>query len=121
MHWGAQVAKNFAFRASDMKPLAVGFGACIASNRITVDGKPVGYMYREEPDSVDSPDSGWRFFAGDESDAYSDDPANFAFYNVNTIANYSPDITAYLDAPVGSAFVRDSDSQKFLADRIVPR
>ena len=32
---------------------------CFATNRITVDGKKVGYMYREEPDTS-FPDSGWR-------------------------------------------------------------
>jgi len=113
------VTKNFVLKASDMKPLAVGFGACLASDRITVDGKPVAYMYREEGDHAS--DSGWRFFAGDESDAYCDDPAHFAYYNVNTIANYSPDIMVCLDAPVGSAFRRDSKSQKFLPDKIIPR
>ena len=29
----------------------------------------IGYMVREEP-SKDNPDSGWRFFAGDESKEY---------------------------------------------------
>ena len=44
---------------------------CIATDRITVDGLPVGYMYREKPeegDPFERYDSGWRFTAGDESD-----------------------------------------------------
>jgi hypothetical protein len=116
---GERMPKNFAIKKSDLKPLAVGFGACLASDRITVDGKLVAYMYREEGDHAS--DSSWRFFAGDESDAYCDDAANFAFYDINTIANYSPDITTYLEAPVGSSFHRDSATDKFLPDKIVPR
>ena len=46
---------------------------CIATDRITVDGMPVGYMYREKPKEgawFEEYDSGWRFTAGDESDEY---------------------------------------------------
>jgi len=32
--------------------------------------------------------------------------SNLAFYNVNTVANYDPEIIPLLDAPVGSAFYR---------------
>lgn len=99
----------FRLSAEEIKPIAVGFGACYASNRITVDGALVGYCYKEEPDGVT--DSGWRFFAGDESQAYSDNPGNFAIYDINTIANYDPSIAAVLEAPEGSAFERDLDGR----------
>ena len=97
--------KKFLRAAEDFKPIAVGFGACIASDRILVDGAPVGYCYREESDQP--ADSGWRFFAGDESQEYADDPNNFALYDINTVANYDPSITAILEAPTGSAFERN--------------
>lgn len=84
----------------------MGQGACLATDRITVDGMPVGYMYREEPDS--ETDSGWRFFAGDETDEYVNDPANLALYDINTIANYDPETVPYLTAPAGSAFAREA-------------
>ena len=58
--------KTYALRADQIKPLAEGHGACFATDRITVDGKKVGYMYREDPD--EDVDSGWRFMAGDEFD-----------------------------------------------------
>ncbi len=45
-------------------------------------------------------DSGWRFFAGDESEEYLADPANVEIYDVNTIANYDPEIVPFLDDPV---------------------
>jgi hypothetical protein len=62
------MVKRFHLSPSELRPLAVGYGACIASDHITVDGKRVGYMYREKPDGP--PDSGWRFFSGEESQAY---------------------------------------------------
>jgi hypothetical protein len=52
--------KHFRLSAEQIKSLAVGYGSCLASDRITVDGSPVGFMYRESPDG--SGDSGWRFF-----------------------------------------------------------
>ena len=46
-----------------------GADGCIATNRIPVEGYKVGYCYRENPDG--GWDSGWRFTAGDESEALS--------------------------------------------------
>lgn len=70
-------------------------------------------MYREKPDN--ELDSGWRFLAGDESDDYTDDPAHFEIYDVNTIANYDPTVVTWLDAPIGSAYSRDVSSGKLVA------
>ena len=92
-----------------MRPLAEGRGSCMASDRITIDGKGVGFMYREAPS--DSIDSGWRFLSGEETQEYADQPKNFAIYDVNTIANYDPSIISYLDAPIGSAFGRGEDGE----------
>jgi hypothetical protein len=89
--------------------MAVGYGSCIATDRITVDGAKVGYCYRETPD--DPSDSGWRFFAGDETEEYADDANNLALYDVNTIANYDSSIAPLLDAPAGSAFERDESGR----------
>ena len=58
-------------------------------------------------------DSGWRFLSGLETDAYVDDLANVGLHNVNTIANYDPDVIPLLDAPAGSAFERDDDGRFF--------
>lgn len=89
---------------------------CFATNRITVDGTKVGYMYREEPDSdSEMPDSGWRFFAGDESDEYVNTPENINIFDLNTICNYDADIVKYLDAPYGSAWIRQGN--QFIEDK----
>ena len=104
--------KRFAIDAQDLKPLATGKGACLASDRITVASKRVGFMYREPADNAS--DSGWRFFSGEESQDFADDPNNFEIYDVNTIANYDPDIIPLLDEPAFSAFERKSASSTFI-------
>ena len=96
--------KHFKLAPGDIKPLVSGHGYCFATDMITVDGHKIGYMYREAPDSAD--DSGWRFFAGTESEQYLADVANTSIYDVNTIANYDGEIIPLLDSPVGSAFER---------------
>lgn len=98
------MAKQFHLSADQIRPMALGRGGAIASDRITVDGEKVGYMYRLRPMNIQ--DSGWAFLAGDESDNYMADASKHAIYDVNTIANYDPEIIPLLDAPVGSAFIR---------------
>src|SRR5215831_3609540 len=99
--------KVFFLPAHAIRPnLAPKRGSCLASDMITVHGHPVGFMYREEPDN--ELDSGWRFFAGSESQEYCDDPSNFELFDVNTIANCDPDIVPFLDADCGCSFERKS-------------
>jgi hypothetical protein len=109
--------KQFKLNASDLKPLVSGYGSCLATDRITVDGLRVGYMYREAPRNAT--DSGWHFFSGDESQQYVDNLRNLGIYNVNTIANYDPEITPFLDKAIGTAWARD-ESGKFIKDVICP-
>jgi hypothetical protein len=48
------MSKNFRLKATDIKPVAEGYGGCVATDRITIDGERVGHMYREAPvDPVD--------------------------------------------------------------------
>lgn len=100
----------------EIKPLLDWNGpeGCIASDRITKDGWKVGYMYREEP-SEGVPDSGWRFFKGDEDEDYMEDSNNHHVFALNTICNYDKDIIPYLDLPIGTSLIRTSDN-KFVAD-----
>ena len=96
--------KKFKIPGDQIRTVASGYGSCIATDKITVEGQRVRFMYREEPDN--DIDSGWRFMAGTESDTYMNDPQNHEIYDVNTIANYDPDIIPLLGAPIGSAFER---------------
>ncbi|MDD6489116.1 MAG: DUF2185 domain-containing protein [Clostridia bacterium] len=91
-----------------------GADGCFATDRIMVDNKKVGYMYREKPDN--EYDSGWRFLAGDESQEYMDNPENVGIYSLNTLCNYDIDINDYLEYPVGTAFYRDKNG-KFVQDK----
>lgn len=102
---------NFKLKKEDIKQLVLNYGGCFATNMITIDGKNVNFMYREKPDN--DMDSGWRFFSGYETDDYTNDPDNTQIYNVNTIANYDPDIIPFLDSPLNSAFERNQDTNKF--------
>lgn len=110
--------KAFKLSPEQIRQIIPNMGGGYASDRITVDGSPVGYMYREEPDN--EVDSGWRFFAGDESQEYADTPDNFAIYEVNTICNYDPAVIPYLNAPCGSAFGRAEGAEKFEEEGLEP-
>lgn len=90
-----------------------GNNGCFISKRIVVDGMKIGYMYREIPDT-EFPDSGWRFFSGDESDDYVNVPENIFIVSLNTACNYDSTIIDYLDAAYGSAFIRVGD--RFVLD-----
>ena len=103
---------NFILSKDQIKEIYVTNGpeGCFASNRITVEGRKIGYMYREEPDvDSDFPDSGWRFFAGDEDEEYTNNPDNFNVFRLNTICNYDQTIIPYLDAPYNTAYVWEKD------------
>lgn len=102
---GNSMDKNFKLKADEIEDIAKGYGSCIATDEITVEGKPVGYMYREKPSSPQ--DSGWVFMSGYETQEYMDNPSNHAIYDVNTIANYDREILPLLEAPVGSLFERN--------------
>jgi hypothetical protein len=109
----APADKNFKLTAEEIKPIAVGYGGCIASDMIVVEGLPVRFMYRAAPHNP--MDSGWQFLSGFENDAYMADNTNHGIYDVNTIANYDPSITPFLDAPIGSAFEKAPGSREFVA------
>lgn len=98
------MSKQFKIPGEDIKVLIEDIGGCYASDKITVDGEPVGYMYREE--SEDDWDSGWRFLSGTESDEYVNSPDHVGIYNVNTVANYDQSIIPLLGRPAPCAFAK---------------
>lgn len=107
--WYQIEEKEFFIKGEDMEILLdnwQGPEGCLATDRIVVDGEKVGYMYREQPDSNNAWDSGWRFTAGDESQEYMDDPNHSGIYALNTICNYDPEITTLLNASYGTAYIR---------------
>ena len=106
--WRKPGTKVYAISAPEMRPLLRdwrGPAGCLATDRITVDGSPVGYLYREGP-MPGLPDSGWRFMAGDEDQDYLSDSSHFGVYTLNELCNFDPDIKDVLQAPEGSAYLR---------------
>lgn len=103
--------KKYKLSSKEIKQLVTGYGGCICTDKITVDGMPVLYMYKDKP--INDMDSGWRFFSGFEDDDYMKDNSNHSVYDVNTIANYESSIIPFLDLPVGSELERDDKSQAF--------
>jgi len=106
---------RIAIQVDDIPQHIKPMGFCVASNKITVDGEKVGYMYREE--KVDEEDSGWRFLAGTEDEAYAEDPANGKIFDVNIIANHDPAIIPYLKMKTGAEFERNCDHFVNLEDQ----
>ena len=103
--------KNYLIPAEMIRNLLLDWSepqGCIATDRIMVDGKKIGYMFRNDPDDSEV-DSGWRFLSGDESKEYMRDISNSGIYSLNTLCNYDPDIMPFLRAPYGSAYYRDED------------
>ena len=99
--------KQFRLSKDQIKLIVSGYGGCMATDRIVIDGTPIGYMYREDP--VNPQDSGWRFFAGDEDDEYMRDTTRHGVYAVNTIVNYDPSVLPYLDAAFGTRLERTAN------------
>lgn len=78
---------------------------CFVTHNILYEGRPVGYLYREEPDYDD--DSGWRFTAGDEADEYMEDSDNSSYVSLGAVLREDDSCVALLDREVGVAFARD--------------
>lgn len=97
--------KTFRLSPRQIERLLPNLGACFATDRITVHGERVGYMVREDPSGPE--DSGWVFLAGTEEQAYLDEPSNTTIFEVNTLANYEPEIIQFLSYPVGTQIERN--------------
>lgn len=92
----------------NMKKIA---GYALAPKRLVENKLKVRFLYREEPD--DASDSGWRFFSGDESDEFVNDPENIGLYDIETISQIDPDIIPLLNNDAGTAFERTSVEEPF--------
>lgn len=86
------------------------FGYVMATKMLVEKKLPVRFMYREDSQGDDS---GWRFFCGLEEQAYVDDPANIAIYDIQTILDIDPGVRPYLSAKSNMAFERSNDTGPF--------
>ena len=105
------MSKKICLSADQIKPLAMAVGECIVTEKITAQGLPVRFMYREAP--IFPKDSGWRFLSGLESDEYMENAKNQGVHDVNLVANIDPAVIPHLSEPVGAAFERLSADEPF--------
>ncbi len=103
--------KKFRLNPEEIKELTDQKGYSYVSDKITVDGMKVGFMYREKP--FEKEDSGWRFLSGTETEEYLDDSNNSMMFDVNTVANYDKAIIPYLKSRIGSELERLENSNSF--------
>ena len=96
----AKIDSNY----KDNQVISFGNG-CIASKKIFEENYKIGYMKREFP-SGNAPDSGWRFFVGNEDAEYTNDANNMQIFALETMIKHDGDIEKHLKSSNESAFIR---------------
>lgn len=105
--------ENFKYKLKpeEIKELITQKGYCYASDMITVEGFPVGYMHREAREEED--DSGWRFYSGLETEEYVENEYHFMMFDLNYLANLDPAIIPYLKMRTGTELERVEGTDTF--------
>lgn len=75
---------------------------CVVTKKL-LEQETVGFMRKEEP-VKDHPDSGWRFFVGDESDEYLESMDNIEIVGLNAVCNLDPTVMAYIHTTPGKSY-----------------
>ena len=79
---------------------------CLVTDKVSVEKKKIGYMYREEPSYIPN-DSGWRFFEGSEDEEYMGDSENSTAYTLEEVIKMDDSIVPYLDSDIGTSYYKD--------------
>jgi hypothetical protein len=94
---------------------------CIVDRCVLDDRVPIHFLYREEPDLTQEgdefPDSGWRF-RGDYR-GLSDEQISareVEYIALGPVLNVDDSWLHLIDAPIGSAFIRDWETGGFVAE-----
>jgi hypothetical protein len=95
--------------ASNKKYFTRQFGLVFVSNSVILARRPVVAMFRQ----IANPDiqfSGWCFICAENND-----PSDIDLYPIERLLEADPSVEPFLDAPVGSRFIRLADGT-FVAD-----
>ena len=79
---------------------------CLVTDKVSVEKKKIGYMYREDPSYIPN-DSGWRFFEGTEDEEYMSDSENSTAYTLEEVIKMDESILPYLDSDIGTSYYKD--------------
>lgn len=101
--------KKYKLNPDQIKRLVPDIGFAYVTDIITVEGKKVDYMVRQQP--VHEGDSGWIFYGGGETQEYMDDSNNTSLLSINTIANYDPEIIGFLTYPPETEVERNAEGR----------
>lgn len=109
--WATAVTKSLSYGRPDPareveEPLGENGHLALASDKVIgPDRAAVLFAYREP--AANEEDSGWRFFHGDEDEAFSSDPANIALCPVSALLTLDPSLRVIINFPPGTAWERD--------------
>ena len=110
--WAAAVSRSVSFGRPDPsldveEPIGEnGHLALVSEKVLGTDRAPVLVAFREP--SANEEDSGWRFFHGDEDEAFRADPENIALCPLSSLLGIDPSLRVILNTPPGSAWERST-------------
>lgn len=91
----------------------LGLGSAAWFSRRVVEGDRPGYIERTD-DRINDYDSGWRFYAGDESQAYLDARENCVMQHLGHAVERWPELGALIStAPAAGHWIWDGTSGRY--------
>jgi hypothetical protein len=108
--WATAVSQSLSFGRPDVR-LRVeerigkhGHLVLASEKVIGANGDPVLFAFREP--GANQQDSGWRFFHGDEDEAFTADPANMALCPLSSLLGIDSSLRIIINSPAGTAWRR---------------
>lgn len=117
LDWATAVTKSLAYGApSAGRTVDESLGEfghlALASGRVLgPEGEPVLFAFREP--GADDQDSGWRFFHGDEDEAYTADPRNTMLCPLASLLGLDPSLREIINSPPGSCWERPTPGDRW--------
>lgn len=95
---------------------------CLVDQVVLSEGVAVAYLYREEPEPMEEgetyPDSGWRIRGDYRGLSHEEiDAREMSYVALGAVLNRDDSWLPLIDAPVGAAFLRDFETDRYVAER----